>query len=269
MLGGCSLATRFAYNHLDWLASRELAKYVDLTRAQKADVETRFERLWAWHRTHELPVYARDLRALAGQARVGFTEQDLRGFLETGERWGQRLIDEALPDVATVMAGFSDAQIEQILEQIDEENAEYREEYVDLPEDQRRAQSAKRMRKSLRKRLGGLTGQQERRIERWANSRQLNAEGWAAVQDRWREDFAAVLRTRSEPGFAQRLAPLLAPDDDNLPPELLSSNAYNTALWIALILDIDASMTERQRMHLVDHILGFADDFQALSEQTP
>lgn len=269
MLGGCSFATRFAYNHLDWLASRELAKYVDLSRAQKADVETRFERLWAWHRQQELPLYAEDLNRLAQQARAGFTDQDLRDFLDTGERWGQRLIAQALPDVATVMAGFSDEQIADILAQVDEENAEYREEYVDLPEDERRAGSAKRMRKSLDKRLGSLSTAQKQRIEQWANSRQLNAEGWAGVQARWRDDFEAVLATRGNPGFAERLGPLLVPDDSDWPPELVSSNAYNTALWVDMILDIDASMTPGQRAHLVDHIEDFARDFKVLSEQAP
>ena len=266
LLSGCSFATRFAYNNLDWLAKREIGKYVSLTREQKQDVDARFDPLWDWHRREELPRYAADLRALANAAQRGLTEQDLRGFLDTGEQWAARLAQRGLPDVAAVIASFDDAQIAEILDKVDEDNADYREKYIEPDEAKRRSNAAKRMRKSLDKRLGSLSSAQRQRVEQWANARQLNAEGWAAEQVRWRDDFAAVLKSRGEPGFAQRLQPLFENNPDELPPALFSSNAYNTRLWIDMILDIDASMSERQRVHLVDHIIEFAEDFEALAQ---
>ena len=267
LLGGCSFATRFAYNNLDWLSKREIGKYVSLNSEQKQDVDTRFDRLWAWHRAEELPQYAADLRKLAAAARRGFIEDDLRSFLDTGEAWAARLAQRGMPDVAAVIATFDDAQIAEILQQVDEENAEYREKYVEPDASERREASAKRMRKSLDKRLGSLSDSQRQRVAQWANARQLNAEAWAAEQVRWRDAFAAVLATRAEPGFAERLQPLFENNEDDLPPELLSSNAYNTRLWIDMILDIDASLSERQRAHLVEHITEFAEDFEALSRK--
>lgn len=267
LLAGCSFATRFAYNNLDWLAKREIGKYVSLTREQKQDVDTRFDQLWDWHRQQELPQYAADLRALAAAARRGFTDVELRAFLDTGETWWVRLSARGLEDVAAVIATFDDAQVAEVLARVDKDNAEYREKYVDLPEDERRAASAKRMRKSLDKRLGSLRDDQRQRVEQWANARQLNAEGWAAEQARWRKQFEQVLATRAEPDFARRLQPLFENNEAQLPPALISSNAYNTRLWIDMILDIDASLSERQREHLVEHIVDFADDFQALSRK--
>ena len=265
LLAGCSFATRFAYNNLDWLAKREIGKYVSLTREQKQDVDPRFDALWAWHRTEELPQYAADLRRLATAVERGLNEDDLRSFLDTGEVWWGRLSSRGIDDVAAVIATFDDAQIVEVLEQVDEDNEDYREKYVELPEDERREASAKRMRKSLDKRLGSLRDDQELRVTQWANARQLNAEGWADLQLKWRAEFEQVLATRAEPGFAQRLAPLFENNEDELPPDLISSNAYSTRLWIDMILDIDASMSDRQREHLIEHITEFAKDFEVLS----
>ena len=266
-LSGCSFATRFAYNNLDWLAKREIGKYVSLSSAQKQDVDVRFDALWDWHRREELPQYASDLRALAQAAQQGFTRDQLRAFLDTGEAWWARLSARGMADVAAVIATFDDAQIAEVLERVDEDYAEYREKYVDLSEDDRRDHSAKRMRKSLDKRLGSLRDDQRLRVTQWANARQLNAEAWAQEQLRWRKAFEQVLVTRTEPGFSDRLKPLFQNNEDELPPELLSSNAYNTRLWIDMILDIDKSLSPRQRAHLVDHIAEFAEDFEALSQR--
>ena len=57
LLCSCS-ALSVAYNHANWWLQRSVDRYVALDSAQAAAVRIRIDRLHAWHRTHELPVYA-------------------------------------------------------------------------------------------------------------------------------------------------------------------------------------------------------------------
>ena len=64
-LAACSTATKFGYNHLDWLAKRQIKQYIELTPEQVDWVKPRFQTLWDWHRDTQLPLYVEDLSALA------------------------------------------------------------------------------------------------------------------------------------------------------------------------------------------------------------
>jgi hypothetical protein len=63
-LTGCS-ATKLAYNQADWYLTREVSKVFCPTSAQRAALKREVTSFMRWHRRHELPRYARDLRRLA------------------------------------------------------------------------------------------------------------------------------------------------------------------------------------------------------------
>ncbi|MCR6555346.1 DUF6279 family lipoprotein, partial [Aeromonas sp. CPF2-S1] len=63
LLTGC--ATRVIYYWLDSAIVWQLDDYFSLDRSQKKLLDQEVKGLMAWHRQHELPIYARDLDALA------------------------------------------------------------------------------------------------------------------------------------------------------------------------------------------------------------
>src|SRR5258708_3833766 len=65
LLAACS-ATRLGYNHLDDLLHWEVSSYVDLDPAQQRLFDAELQSLWMWHRQSQLPLYAAELRRLAG-----------------------------------------------------------------------------------------------------------------------------------------------------------------------------------------------------------
>ena len=66
LLTGC--ATRVIYYWLDSAIVWQLDDYFSLDRSQKKLLDQEVKGLMAWHRQHELPIYARDLDALAKAA---------------------------------------------------------------------------------------------------------------------------------------------------------------------------------------------------------
>lgn len=268
LLQGCSFATRFAYNHLDWLASRELAKYVDLNDAQEQWLEPRFNRFWDWHRDSQLPLYVADLRQLMGAVERGLTAEDL---LTANARMEQHWVSatKALrSDAVALLRQLDDAQVAQMLERVDAKNQEFTDERLAVSEQERREQDRERARKWFDKRLGSVSLAQRESIEQWLNQRLDLSEHWQARREWWRASFADALARRDQAGAADELATLLFDSRSSWSDALREQVAVNQQLWLELTLEIERQASARQRRHLLEYLNELAEDFEALASQS-
>ena len=268
LLGGCS-APQLGYNKLDWLASWELRKYVKLTPEQKASYNEAFDTLWLWHRQKELPVYVRDMRALAGQIAAGpLTQEQIHAWMKGMDAHWNRLASAMAPQVCTEMQGFSDKQVDSILQRLDKDIKEKREEFVTAPEARVRKNAEKRLLKRLRRWAGRLDEYQLAQVKHWSESRPLGYELWIEQKKTWRNSFAEILRQRQNDGFCQRLTSLFMRYNDGTEDMGLHTRNDSRRLeWSAFLAQMTATMSTTQREHMQDKLLDLASDFEALAKQ--
>ncbi|MEC9405700.1 MAG: DUF6279 family lipoprotein [Pseudomonadota bacterium] len=267
LASGCSTATRFGYNHLDWFAKREIGKYFDMTRQQEAWFETRFDALWRWHRHEQLPLYVQDLRRLAEQAQTPMSRDDIAAALQMVEAHIDRSLQQATADTVALLAQLDQRQVTSLLARIDEDIADAAKDLAKDDDTERRKAAAKRVRKWMEDRYGRLIPEQRARIDQWAAERSASPEAWLDHSHRWRDAFAALLAQRDTADFADQVATLLFDDTALVPEPLLAERSRNRARWLDMAADLSALTTARQRRHLVEYITDFAEDFDALAAQ--
>ncbi|PWN56057.1 hypothetical protein DEH80_09605 [Abyssibacter profundi] len=264
---GCSTATRFGYNHLDWFAKREIGKYFDMTAEQEDWFEQRFDTLWQWHRREQLPLYARDLRQLAEQARAPLSRDAIEQALAMVEAHINEALRRATDDTVTMLSMLNDDQVAAVLERIDKNIEDAAEELAEQDDIERREAAAKRVRKWMEERYGRLSREQRNLIDAWAGEREYSPEAWLARSRQWRDALAEALDQRQSSGFADRVTYLLFDDTALVPEPLEAERRRNRHRWLDLAAEISAMTSERQRDHLVEYISDFAEDFEALAQR--
>lgn len=264
---GCSTATRFGYNHLDWFAKREIGKYFDMTAEQEDWFEPRFDTLWQWHRREQLPLYARDLRQLAEQARAPLSRDAIEQALAMVEAHINEALRRATDDTVTMLSMLNDDQVAAVLERIDKNIEDAAEELAKQDAIERREAAAKRVRKWMEERYGRLSREQRNLIDAWAGEREYSPEAWLARSRQWRGALAEALDQRQSSGFAERVTYLLFDDTALVPEPLEAERMRNRHRWLDLAAEISAMTSQRQRDHLVEYISDFAEDFEALAQR--
>ncbi len=267
LLAGCS-ATRLGYDHLDTLLRWQTSHYVDLNPQQQRDFDAEVQRLWRWHRSTQLPLYAAELRQLAGavqQGPLGLAQIEAADAQFSGN-W-DNLVSAAVPGYARLQAQLSDAQVAELVRRIGKEIERRSRQSEDLDEAQRRQRMAERTEDLLRDWIGRPTAPQRQRVQQWAEQAQLPTP--AAIQARYArlQRYAALLATRTQPGFEQRLRAFLEPADSA--DDVQAPAVTEQQRWLQLLADLSASLEAEQRERLRRRLLDYATDFETLAAEPP
>lgn len=264
LLAACS-ARRFAYDHLDTFLRWRIGDYVSLTAEQKRAFDAELAPLWSWHRHTQLPLYAADLRQLAGQVQAGQldAEQIAAAGALMDQRW-QTLQDQALPGYARLSATLDDAQVEALVKHIGEhidKHAAKRREQTPAERDQKLVDE---MDKLMREWIGTPDPRQDELVRQWAGQTPPAPE--AQAQHELLDRYAGLLAGRRQDGFEQRLRDFLHAEDARAESE--PDQVMREKLWRQLLVDLSASLEPEQRDTLRKHLLEYAADCEALAEKT-
>jgi len=266
LLAGCSV-TRLAYDHLDTVLHWQASNYVDLNAQQKQSFDVEIQRLWSWHRHTQLPLYAAELRQLAAQVQAGALsrEQFEACSNRVSTNWTD-LLSEALPGYARLQVELSDTQVADMIQRIGKEIDRRSRKTQKLSEQGRRRHMIERMDDTLHDWIGRPNAQQRQLVEQWAARVQLSTPVEAQQRHASLDRYAALLATRAQPGFEQRLHDFILSDtaDDPHSPE-----AVERERWLQLLSDISATLEPAQREHLRTRLLDYAADFDALAAEHP
>jgi hypothetical protein len=265
-VAGCS-GLKFGYNRLDWIASWQLGRFVDLDPEQEKLFGQRFKAFWSWHRTTQLSLYVKDLRELAGRVDRPLAAAEVEQYLQLSQDHAGRVLQEIVPDTARVLQTFDDDQVEELLANMAERRTERAEESAGLTAEEVREQAQKEMVKSLKRWIGPLSREQERRIRDWSSERQYAGTVWQQYQEAWAAAFTQTLAHRREPDFPQRLSALF--DNARVPysEDMEKVQQHNRRAWIGLMADLSASLDARQRAHLRARLDHLAADLEELAAQ--
>jgi len=264
LLGGCSL-TRLAYDYLPGLLRWEAGDYVELTPQQDRDFHVEIVKVWNWHRRTQLPLYAADARGLAAQVQAGpLSLEQVQAFSERVNQHWDDLTEAMLPGYVELHAELGDAQVTEMIRRIGKQLDERTRKRLKRSEEKRRGKIEDEMEDSLRQWLGRLDGQQKGMVRDWAAQVHLSTPEEAAQRRSNLDRYAALLATRTQPGFAGRVRAFVREPEE---PAVAARDRAERERWLELLAALSATLEPQQREHFRQRLLDYAADFEALAAE--
>lgn len=267
LLASCS-SVQFAYNRLDWLISYRISDYVSLSDAQEEQLDSLLEQQLRWHRSTQLPVYARSLQSLRSKLETGLQRRDLDTLQTEWMGYYQVLVQQLTPPTAELLRSLSDGQVQELLQAAEQNLQKYQTEWVAVTAGQVRAERAEQMAERLERWLGELNPSQQAKIRAWSNAIEITGSETLAYRQRWLAAMAELLQTRQQPGFATRLQDFILSSETLQSATLQTMRQQNRELFKEFIVTMMSSMSSGQQQYLQQQLARLAEDFIVLAKQS-
>ena len=266
VLVGCG--AQFLYNRLDTVAWLYVKTQVSLEDLQSRQLRDSLRSFLEWHRRTELPRYAdfaaslaRDAARPLGRARIDRARLEIEGL------W-RGSVARGAPDAARFLAGLDATQRSEFFASLAEDDAEVREEFCDAPEAKRRERQFKTVVDSAEDWVGRLTPAQLELVRRGLAPLRPSGCAWVESRVQFRVDLRELVeRGARDPDYAQRVARLLSNPEERWNPDYRVVFEFNRDAVITLLVELDGSLTARQRAKLSAKLTGYARDFRSLAAQ--
>lgn len=263
LAAGCT-RLGFVYNHLHTLALFELRSFVDLDKPQRAAFDAAFHELWRWHRSTQLPLLAADLRSLAQAVQAPLAVAEVERISERAAGHGTTALRAALRAAAPLLLALDDEQVASILAQIEKRSAKAQKKRARLGDAEWAEERYDDLIDSIDEWAGSVTPAQKERVRRWSQEL-IRLRTTTAAPER-RAAFAALLRSRREPGFGQRLEDFFLPGAA-VPRQ--ASERQRHEMGRVLAAELSAMATSAQRQHLRARLESFAQQLEHLAREVP
>ncbi len=267
LLSGCTV--QLAYNNLDRLMLRWIDQKVELNSDQSRLVREALNENLDWHCREHLPQYVGLIETLEADIQNGGLDQER--LYELGEQvshFGEELIEVSVPIATELLTSLDENQVQQLFESFEESNQELIDRLAEPDQTEVIASRADRMEQRLKRFMGRLTSDQRTRIEQWASAYHPIDAHQLAYAYQWQQGLAEALALREESPelFSQRIEALLDPGSGWDDGYTLAVESNQELSW-AMLSDVLALSTNRQRQRLSGKLKSYADDFEALSCQ--
>jgi hypothetical protein len=266
-LAGCGAG--LVYPRLDTLVAYYIEDLVTLDRAQKAQLEHSLSSDLAWHRESELRRYVDFLHAMAASIEGGPDDAVWRQASLQTERYWRNIFERAAPGYAAVAATLTDAQVAQLLANLEKKDEErWRESAGRTPEEQA-AKREKSMRRAVERFTGTLTSEQRAIVRDYATRAKGFMPEWRESRRAWRQALAAALaERRSGERFESRMYQLIAEPDTLWTPQYRAAIERRRSEIVALLADLDGTLTAEQRHAARRQMLALADEIKRLASMS-
>ena len=264
LLSACS-AVRLSYDNADWLLARMAASYVDLDRDQVRALKAELAQFHHWHRSEELPRYAELLDEAARRLEQGLSREDALWGVASVRARSHTLSQQAAEDMVPLLLTLNDDQLVELEQRFARENRKFY--AAKLPKDPEAAVAVRA--EWLCDRLvdwtGALTKSQRSRVEQLVRAfPEVPALRLASRRQRQAE-FLRLLRQRDDHAARAQLVAFLSDPEASRTPRYKEVMAAWEAQFVDLLLDLDRSLTPRQRATAVERLRSYAAEFRGLS----
>jgi hypothetical protein len=265
LLAACS-ATRLAYDNADTALRFMASSYLDLDPEQTEEMRQRIVQFHEWHRANELPAYAALMRSASERAGRGITAEDVAWGLDNLRARYRRSAARAVEGAAPVLATLTPGQIAGLERKFAENNEKYEKDFLAADETKRRRAQAKRVLERIRDFAGDLTDDQEARIKRFALANEKHVALRFEDRRQLQRGLVDAIRTQHN---AKELGASLAeifnrPERRRSETFITEDRAWDEALG-RLIVELDRSLSPKQRARVVRRLSDYASDFAALA----
>ena len=262
---GCS-GVKVVYGQLDVLVPWYLRDYVDLDPDQRSQLQHSVEALLAWHRDSEVGRYAAFFRELAADTASPLPPGRLEAARQELEVFWDDIGRRVAPDAAALLSTLSDAQVESLLDRMAREDDELVRESAGRSPEQRAARRSKSLIRQVERWTGRLDPSQRGLVADAARELRGDTEGWLASRKAWRTALQEALARREDVAtLAASLERLFADGEEFWTPSYRDNFRADRQRVLAMLEDLERTLTPQQRSHLRDRLERWALDLDAIA----
>ena len=267
-LGGCGIG--LVYPRLDTLGTWYVEGLVSLDDTQSTELERMLEARLDWHRDSELVRYATFLRGMSDSVQRRTDAGTWREAARQAEVFWRDLGAGLAPVAVALGPTLTDEQVDELLRSLAEQDDEEWEEYADRTPEQRIERRQKSWRRGIERYTGRLDASQRALVNARAAASGSAIPEWREYRRAWREELAATLRVRGDAAqFEPRITRLFAHPDDWWTPGYRAALERRRGDLIDLLVELDATLSARQRAAAGREFTSLAAELEALSKQAP
>jgi hypothetical protein len=264
LLTGC--ATRVIYYWLDSAIVWQLDDYFSLDRSQKKLLDSEVKGLMAWHRQHELPIYARDLDALAKAVASPMSPVQVEYHLDKVQGSLTRTLENAIPRTVRLASTLTDAQVAHFMTDRVKRQQERQHDFATESREEMLKGFREKMNERLRFWIGKVKPAQEPLIAQWAEWQYEMMGPWLEFQGAWSLELDRLMKQRQSPDFGKELTRLLQQGDGLMDGRFTGYTDQSRQRTIKWLSDLSQSMDLSQRAHLYSLLKDYAEDFAAMTK---
>ncbi|USV56101.1 DUF6279 family lipoprotein [Aeromonas encheleia] len=264
LLTGC--ATRVIYYWLDSAIVWQLDDYFSLDRSQKKLLDSEVKGLMAWHRQHELPIYARDLDALAKAVASPMSPVQVEYHLDKVQGSLTRTLENAIPRTVRLARTLTDAQVAHFMTDRVKRQQERQHDFATESREEMLKGFREKMNERLRFWIGKVKPAQEPLIAQWAEWQYEMMGPWLEFQGAWSLELDRLMKQRQSPDFGKELTRLLQQGDGLMDGRFTGYTDQSRQRTIKWLSDLSQSMDLSQRAHLYSLLKDYAEDFAAMTK---
>jgi hypothetical protein len=261
LVSGCS-TVRLAYENADVYARWRLQAYLDVHGADSDWLDERIQEFHGWHRMNELPKYARLAQDASRRFADGLSRDDVVWGYDAARAQARESLRKAAELIAPLLDRLEPAQVEHMQSRIAEENRRYEREFLRGSEPERRARRARQVEDRLEDWVGKLSRAQVERVRAFAERAPLLDELRGRDRKRLQAEVMAIVRAREA---RSRLAERVSHYERGREPAYVAGLEQWREQAVALLVDIDRSLSPEQRARAAGNLRRYAEDFEALS----
>jgi hypothetical protein len=266
LLAGCGSFVRLAYNNADVGVRFMAHDYLDLDGVQSDLLRERIVGFHQWHRRAEMPQYAELLDGAGQRVRRGLTREDVAWAGESIRARYRTLVAKAIDDVTPLLDRLNGDNLTALERKLDESNEKFQRDYAVGGVERYKEGRRKALAKRYREWLGELTAEQEARIARYVADAPSFFEEQLAERKRRQAAVMAALRAGGAPSeMGAMLRGQLVSFEQHRSPQYRQAMGEWEGRLTELLLDIERSLTPKQRAHLLDRLTSYATEFRVLA----
>ena len=262
-LVGCS-STTFIYNRIDFLLPWYLESYVDLNQEQRQKLNELLEPFFEWHREEELPKYVKIIEDFESILDEKIELASIEAITHEVEQSWFRLEDNMIAWVIPMTRELSNEQITEFLQTMQAKTAQNENKYLSRNLQTYQNDNYKRIRKNLRRFIGGMNKDQLDLID-IASKEMIRVDGqWIDNRKALIENLKVILKRGA--GWELDLENITH-RDDKVASNYRRTYSHNIAVNERLFVEILNSRTEKQDKKLRSQLLRYKTDIKTLIAQ--
>lgn len=277
LLQGCS-AIQLGYNNGASLAYTYISSEIDLEPEQSALLKDKLKSLIEWHRAHELPLIAAQLRQVQSAMQTPasgthkITNVQVAELNKAFQETLNRSVERIAPALAELLLTLNLRQLKELQKSIDESNETYRDKWLPASKTKRLQVATEGMENRLERWFGRLDAEQKSLIREWAESRAEDAEHKYVLRLEQQKAFlklanSAAQRQISQADLANELNKWFVTWQTKRELNKGLKSMAEQDSTVQLVVDVSNRASSKQRQHAAERAADWAADFEQLAKK--
>jgi len=263
LTSGCS-STALLYNNAPWLVREKVDDYFSISSIQEQQLDRDIELFFKWHRSQELPEYAKEISKFNQQFDDGLTRSELINLFDQLVAARIRFTEASLQSASQFLASIDNEQLEHFDREYRQKLSEDRERTL-LSIEQQRQENYDHLLDTIGDWFGDLDETQQSALRLVSDARPDNYAQWLDRREQRHQMLLEFLRGKPEASVIK--AYLRSQYVETLKRNTGRLQETTRRYWVSAILKIDQIITPAQRRQAMHKLDGYRQDFIELSQQ--